>query len=108
MCNLANRQYWTEKGYERARALFEEASKSGNEHAFYGLAEIYYKGLGVEKDVRKAWEYLEKAINKGDAESRDLLATMGLNNDLQDILSDKVCRASCYLDMGNFPPGLYE
>ena len=54
MCNVA-RQCMAKnvKDYERARVLFEEASKSGNEHAFYGLAVIYYQGLGVTKDVKK-------------------------------------------------------
>ncbi len=100
MCNLA-RLYSTDsvKDYERARTLFEEASKSGNEHAFYGLAQIYYQGLGTEKNVNKAWQYLEKAVNKGDSESRYLFATMCLNNDLQDILPDKVMRGMNYMEM---------
>ena len=110
MCNVA-RQCWTEnvKNYERARTLFEEASKSGNQHAFYGLTVIHYQGLGVEKDVKKAWEYLEKAINKGDAESRYLFASMCLNNDMQEILPDKVLRGMSYMEqaaMDNYKPAL--
>lgn len=105
------RQCWTEKAkdYEQARTLFEEASKSGNEHAFYGLAVIYYQGLGVDRDIKKAWEYLEKAINKGDAESRYLFAMMCLNNDLQTILPDKVLRGMSYMEqaaMDKFQPAL--
>ena len=110
MCNVA-RQCWTEevKDYQQAKALFEEASKGGNEHAFYGLAVMYYQGLGVERDVKKAWDYLEKAINKGDAESRYLFATMCLNNDLQAILPDKVMRGMSYMEqaaMDHFQPAL--
>ena len=90
--------------------MFEEASKSGNEHAFYGLARIYSLGLGVDRDVKKAWEYLEKAINKGDAESRYLLAIMCLNNDLQNILPDKVLRGISYMEQAalsdNFQPAI--
>jgi TPR repeat protein len=108
MCNLA-RQYWTEnvKDYERAQILFEEASKSGNEHAYYGLAVMYYQGLGVERDMKKTWEYLEKSINKGDAESRYLFARMCLNNDMQEILPDKVLRGMSYMEqaaMDNYEP----
>lgn len=108
MCNVA-RQCMAKnvKDYERARVLFEEASKSGNEHAFYGLAVIYYQGLGVTKDVKKVWEYLEKAINKGDTESRYLFATMCLNNDLLTILPDKVMRGMSYMEqaaMDNYQP----
>lgn len=110
MCNVA-RQCWTEKvkEYKQAKALFEEASKSGNEHAFYGLAVIYYQGLGVERDVKKAWEYLEKAINKGDTESKYLFAIMCLNNDLEAILPDKVMRGMNYMEqaaMDHFQPAL--
>lgn len=110
MVNLA-RQYWTEqsKAYERAKILFEEATKCGNEHAFYGLAVIYYQGLGVNRNVKKAWEYLEKAINKGDTEARYLFANMCLNNDLQEILPDKVMRGRSYMEQAaqdNFQPAI--
>lgn len=65
MYNVA-RQCWTEKvkEYERARVLFEEASKSGNEHAFYGLAVIYYQGLGVDRDVKKVMGIFRKKLTK--------------------------------------------
>lgn len=110
MCNVA-RLYCSddEKDYARARELFEEASKSGNEHAFYGLAMIYYHGLGVDKDVRKAWEYLEKAVNKGDDESRYLLATMCLRNEMQEIVPDNVMRGMKYMEqaaMNKFQPAV--
>lgn len=70
---------------------------------------MYYKGVGVEKDVAKAWEYLEKAINKGNNESRFLFATMCLNNELQNILPDKVMRGMSYMEvaaMDHFQPAL--
>ena len=110
ICNVA-RQCWNEKmkDYERARVLFKEASKSGCVHAFYGLAVLYYQGAGVERDVKRAWEYLEKGINRGDAESRYLFFTMHLNNDLLDILPNKVLRGWDYLELAakdNFQPAL--
>lgn len=97
------------KDYEQARTLLEEAAKSGNEHAWYGLAEIYYQGLGVDQNVSQAWVHLERAINKGDTPSRFLFATMCLNNDLQEILSDKVMRGISYLEQAaqdNYEPAL--
>ena len=99
MCNLA-RYYSSDevKDYERARALFEEVSKSGDECGFYGLARIYYQGLGVERDVEKAWAYLEKAINKGDTEARELYFEMCHNNDLQTILPGKIPRGMDFWD----------
>lgn len=99
LVNIA-RQHWTPqvKQYEKARKLFEEALKSGNEHAYNGLATIYYEGLGVEKDVAKAWSYLEKALNKGNTVARYLFAYMHVRNDIQEILPDKVLRGSNYLE----------
>ncbi len=112
MCNVA-RLYCSGdiRDYARAIELFEEASKSGNEHAFYGLAMIYYHGLGVDKDVKKAWEYLEKAVNKGDDESRYLLATMCLHNEMQGFIPDNVLvlRGMSYMEqaaMHNFQPAV--
>lgn len=100
MCNLA-RYYLTDevKDYEQARALFEEASKSGCEHAFYGLALIYLFGYGVEKDVEKAWAYLEKALNKGNTEARELYFVMCWNNDLQTILPGNILRGMNFWEL---------
>ena len=84
-------------------------SDDHNEEAYYGLAVMYYQGLGVERDMKKAWEYLEKSINKGDAESRYLFAWMCLNNDMQEILPDKVLRGMSYMEqaaMDNYEPAL--
>lgn len=105
------RRYWANdiKDYATAKTLFEEASKSGCVHAFYGLAVLYYQGKGVNRDIQKAWEYLEKGINRGDAESRYLLATMCLHNDLQEVLPDKVLRGMDYMELAakdNFQPAL--
>lgn len=108
LVNLAH-QHWTlqVKQYEKAIRLFEEASKKGNEHAFHGLATMYYEGLGVEKDLKKAWFYLEKALNKGYTPARYLFAYMHVQNDIQTILPDKVLRGSNYLEQAaqdNYEP----
>ena len=98
MCKLACVYVKEDKRHqEHAIRLLEDASKSGYEEAFYLLAVVYYEGLGVEKDIKKAWEYLEKSINKGHAASRYLLATMCLRNDLQEILPDTVLRGLHYM-----------
>lgn len=82
------RQLWTKKvqDYDSARKLFEEASETGNEYAFYALAVIYHQGLGVEKDVAKGWGYLEKAINMGNSEARHLFASMIMQKEYDTIL----------------------
>ena len=87
------------KDYNTANELFERAALKGIEEAQNALAESYYYGLGVEKDVSKAWYWNEKALNQGYTPARFLLALMGMRNELKDILPDKVCRATAYLDL---------
>lgn len=102
MVNVA-RQLWSKdtKDYQRARRLFEEAILTGNEHAFYGLAVIFYNGLGVDKDLNKAWQYLEKALNLGDNESREFFATILSNNELDDIIPPVTGRAQHYMELAS-------
>ncbi len=44
-----------------------------------GLGYMYFHGLGVEKDVARAWQYLDKARNEDkDNQSNDVLFNLGL------------------------------
>ncbi len=99
-CNLA-RQYWTEarKEYDKAFELFKKAAEQNYEGGFYGMAVMNYQGLGREKDVQTAWECLEKSLNMANDEARFLFAVMHFNNDLQEILPDKVLRGASYLEL---------
>ena len=108
MYNLA-RHYMKEGDYAHALPLLNEASKSGNELAFSGLALFYYKGLGVNKDLKKSWYYLEKALNKGDAGARYLFACICLKNEFQDFLPDNVMRGMRYMEQAasdNYQPAM--
>ena len=49
---------------------------------------MYYQGLGVEKDIKKAWPYLERSLNFGNNDTRYLFATMCFNNELQGVIPD--------------------
>lgn len=49
---------------------------------------MYYQGLGVEKDIKKAWSYLERSLNFGNNDTRYLFATMCFNNELQGVIPD--------------------
>lgn len=89
------------KDYIKSIDLFERAANKGIEEAQHSLAESYYYAIGVEKNVAKAWYWNEKALkalNQGYAPARYLLALMGMQNELKDILPDKVLRAASYLD----------
>lgn len=49
----ADRQF-KEQDYINAKVGYSEAAKLGNPHAYYQLATMYSKGLGVEKDALNA------------------------------------------------------
>ncbi|MBO7496074.1 MAG: sel1 repeat family protein [Salinivirgaceae bacterium] len=97
-CNLAVYYRQEKQDYETANKLLEDAAKFGIEDAQDMLAESYYYGLGVEKDVAKAWEWNEKAVNLGFTPARYLLAVMCLQNELTEIIPDKVYRGLCYMN----------
>ena len=46
-----------------------EATKKNNADAYYFLCECYYQGLGVEKDLEKCNELLNKAVELGSADA---------------------------------------
>lgn len=102
MCNLA-RQLWTEelKRYADALPLFMESAKWGCAEAQYGLAVMFYEGLGVEKDTNESWKWLEKSINFGCNEARALLSHICMNEDMATILhgSAEVFRAQNYAEL---------
>jgi TPR repeat protein len=100
MCNLA-RQLWTDevKDYKQAKELLEKSSSLGFEGAYYCLAVIYYQGLGVEKDIKKSWSYLERSLNFGNNDARYLFATMCYNNELQGVIPDIYGRGWHYMEL---------
>jgi TPR repeat protein len=50
--------------YEKGIAYAEACAKLENYNALSDLAYYYYKGMGVEKDIQKAYDLLVKAENK--------------------------------------------
>jgi uncharacterized protein len=50
----------------RAAHWFEQAALQGNSYAETKLGEIYEQGLGVEKNLRLAFDWRLKAANRGD------------------------------------------
>lgn len=49
---------------DRAIEIFEEASKKGDYHASYQLAQMYNQGLSVKKDLALAGEYFDVAFRQ--------------------------------------------
>ncbi|MFY8328140.1 tetratricopeptide repeat protein [Pseudoalteromonas sp. ZZD1] len=58
---LKTDSYFTAKQYDLAKTGYMEAAKLGNPHAYYQLARMYTKGLGVEQDVINALIYYSLA-----------------------------------------------
>ncbi len=58
---LKTDSYFTTQQYDLAKAGYMEAAKLGNPHAYYQLARMYAKGLGVEQDVINALIYYSLA-----------------------------------------------
>lgn len=105
-CNLARYYRQMKEDYVTSNLLFEEVANNGIEEACQALAESLYYGYGVEKDVAKALEWNEKALNLGYTPARYLLAVMCLQNSLDEILPDKVLRGMSYMEQAakdNYP-----
>lgn len=101
-CNMG-KHLWTDevKDYGRAFKLFKSSADWGCAEAQYSLAVMYGFGLGVAKDINKAWEWLEKSINMGCNDARRYFSDLIMTNQLQDILHDNVMRGSSYLELSN-------
>lgn len=102
MVTLA-RQYWVDavKDYATTKKLLEEAVTTSNAHAYRDLAVLYYQGFGVVKDNGKAWRYLEKGINLGDSESRELFSSILADNGLDGIIQPVTGRDMTYLELAS-------
>ena len=94
---------------EDAIKLYLTPAEYGDEMAQYALASMLYYGNGVDKDVKKAWYWNEKALNFGFTPARYLLAVMCMQNSMNDILPDKVMRGASYMEqaaMNGYEPAI--
>ncbi|CAG8463754.1 9838_t:CDS:2 [Acaulospora morrowiae] len=65
------------RDYARARVEFEKVQEE-SPRALFRLGEYYYYGRGVNVDVQKAVQYLERAVEGGDGDAIDMLGYMYL------------------------------
>ena len=84
--------------YEKAFELYKKPAESGEEMAQYALANMLYKGIGVEKNVKDAWYWNEKSVNFGYTPARYLLSIMCLENSVSEIMPDRVMRGMSYME----------
>lgn len=72
MCSLGA-MYQDFGDTENALIWYKKAAEKGNSFALCALGEMYLNGEGVEKDLKKAEEYLRKAAALGDEDAKKLL-----------------------------------
>lgn len=53
-----------QQNYKVAFVSFEKSSKTGNTEAIHYLASLYFQGLGVPKDVEKAFNLFNQSAQK--------------------------------------------
>ena len=64
------------RDYQKAREYYKEGDAVGNISCYEALGDLYYKGMGVPKNLDKAIEYYEKAGNCGREYSMKQLVTI--------------------------------
>lgn len=73
--------------YQEAKRYYEMASEKGNAYAENRLGELYFLGLGVERDVEKARYWFERSANTGYFFAESALGVSYLDIDIK-ILHD--------------------
>lgn len=62
--------------YGEALVNYEKAAESGYSSGYYQLARMYYSGIGVQKDRKRAYELFEEAARRGHVFARREIAVM--------------------------------
>ena len=73
-----------EQNYEKAVEYYTKAKNLGCDFANHNLSICYRNGLGVEKDVLKAFDLCSYLANKGEAVTQYLCGTFYLNGEARD------------------------
>ncbi|MDD6177514.1 MAG: tetratricopeptide repeat protein [Ruminobacter sp.] len=62
--------------YEKLISLYEKNAEEGKVDSLIALSSMYMSGIGVEKNTKRAVEYLERAIGKNSPQALDILADL--------------------------------
>jgi len=92
-----------------ANQYFEAAAKMGLDRSQATLAESYFQGQGVDKNLEQSWFWNQKAINMAYTPARFLLSLMCLDKSFREILPGSEYRGLYYLNLAvndNFAPAL--
>ena len=79
-CQYANGHLGLRQDWNKALELWTRAAELGSSDAHYQIGALYYKGLGVEKDAKKAIHHYELAAMAGHETARCNLGVMDANS----------------------------
>jgi hypothetical protein len=75
LCRALDRKYWETEEFEKwTQGYIKIANETGYPLAFCQVGYAYLEGIGVEKDLKAAFEWTQKGANLGD---RDAQYNMG-------------------------------
>jgi TPR repeat protein len=93
--------------YLAARTAYVVEAEKGNAHAMFRIAEMYWKGLGMQKNNERALNWYNRAAEAGHMEAAYQTATMFMDGDV--VLTNYRKAASLFeiaLDGGIYKAGL--
>ena len=79
--NILSYAYWEMKEYDKALEWFGKAEEQGDSDTKYYLAEMYYYGEGVERDINKAFYLYKQATEEGNDKAKLRLGVMYLHGE---------------------------
>lgn len=104
--------FWENKEtYNQTYKYLVALSEKENEIGFWGLGEMYYYGQYVKKDIALAIKWYEKAANKGDFLSQQMLGNLYYDGDMTEQNFSKAfeyCRMSVYNKDRSYDSGMGE
>lgn len=71
-------QFYNSENYKAASVLFFEAAYVGHAKAQYDLGNLYHYGKGVEKDMKKSFEWTLKAADNGVTDAMFVIGSLYL------------------------------
>ena len=88
ICNELIEKYWHTKQYDKCFAGHLELAKKGYPLAECQVGYFYYEGLGVQKDLKQAFFWTQKAAEHGDRDGQCNLAwfyeeAIGVGRDME-------------------------
>ncbi|MGF0018783.1 hypothetical protein [Sporofaciens sp. SGI.106] len=63
--------------YERAFAIYDKLAKAESADGMFNFGIMFARGVGVEKDMEKAQQYLEMAASMGSVQAANILEKVG-------------------------------